>query len=464
MEDTRIGYFCPNLFSIKNRFGMPDFFSKNMTLAVRVFGCCFLLFFEKNGATAQRPTPVAKPVELPENAAVTLGNVALFPDTSLSTATTEMVKEGELLTVLGTSAFEHLDKDQNQKFRWFFVKTLDGRTGWLFGDGIAVLMSDDRVPEDFRRFSKKNVPFSAGFEQSIVWFASVDGRDNLHAQDYLNPLYDEKYVVVTNQRGRSVVLRTGGASATGRTDLLLLNLVDITGDNIAEFVVETASFAPGNPLEDRELSIFSLQTGAITKIFEERLTLSTDENTPSPALFKSIELEAKSIRIEYVDFVKPENYRLHQPLDRQGGTFEQALEFATSTLEWNAKSNRFEPLYEETRLAPSGTVSSPVRLKTRPDATATVSLLVQPGDKLLIIKELEKFTTSGGEKKMQPWLYVKSPTGALGYLDARLVMWQKTRHAPVLESYFKTAPLVRTDWAMPGFPFLKFGKPGIFGE
>ncbi len=443
---------------------MPDFFKNNLTFAARLFTCLCFIFFAQNQLAAQRPAPVTKPIELPENAAVALGNIALFPDTSLSAATTELVKEGELLTVLGTSVLEHLDKDQNQKFRWFFVKTLDARTGWLFGDGIAVLMADDRVQDDFRRFSKKNVTFSAGFEQSIVWFASVDGRDNLYPQDYMNPLYDEKYVVVTNQRGRSVTLRTGGASATGRTDLLLLNLIDLTGDGIAEFVVENASFSPGNPLEDRELAIFSLQTGALTKIFEERLTLTTDENTPSPALFKSVELEPKSLRIEYIDFVQPEKYRLHQPLDRQGGAFEHAVEFATSTLEWNPKSNRFEPLYEETRLAPSGSVASAVRLKTRPDASATASLMVQPTDKLLIIKVLEKFTLVNGEKKMQPWLYVKSATGALGYLDARLVSWQKTRHATVLENYFRAAPLVREDWTMAGFPFLKFSKPGILGD
>lgn len=438
---------------------MPDFFSKNNIAGRWLLGMAFIFFLKI--AAAQRPTSVAKPVELPDNAAVSLGNLALFPDTSLSAQTTELVKEGELLTVLGTSVFEHLDKDQNQKFRWFFVKTIDDRTGWMFGDGIAVSIQNDQIPEDFRRFSKKNMAFSAGFEQSIVWFASVDGRDNLYPQDYMNPLYDEKYVVVTNQRGRSVVLRTGGASATGRTDLRLLNLIDLTGDCIAEFVIENASFAPGNPLEERELAIFSLQTGALTKVFEERLTLTTDEDTPSPALFKSVELEPKSIRIEYVDFVLPEKYRLHQPLDRQGGAFEQAVEFATSTLEWNPKSNRFEPLYEETRLAPSGTVNAAVRLKTRPDASATASLLVQPGDKLLIIKVLEKFAVVGGEKKMQPWLYVKSTSsGALGYVDARLVSWHKTRHAPVLENYFRTAPLVRADWTVSGFPFLKFSKPG----
>ena len=202
-----------SFFSIKNRFGMPDFFTKNKILGRVAFGLCSL-FFLQFSAAAQRPTAAAKPVEIPENAAVALGNLALFPDTSLSAQTSQSVKEGELLAVLGTSVLEHLDKDQNQKFRWFFVKTLDGRTGWMFGDGIAVLMQNDRIPDDLRRFSQKNVAFSAGFEQSIVWFASVDGRDNLYPQDYMNPLYDEKYVVVTNQRGRSVALRTGGASAT----------------------------------------------------------------------------------------------------------------------------------------------------------------------------------------------------------------------------------------------------------
>jgi hypothetical protein len=437
------------------------FFKKTSQFAHSNRWILLLLFFVKIGA-AQRPTAqnAPKTFDLPENAGVALSTRSLFPDTLLSSITTEMVKEGDFLTILGQSALEHLDKDQNQKFHWFEVKTLDGRTGWMFGDGIAVLATEERIPVDFKRFSKKTASFSAGFESSIVWFASVEGRDNLYPQDYMNPLYDEQYLVITNPRGRSVVLRVSGASASGRTDLLLLNLMDLTGDNVPEIIVENASFSPTNPLEDRELNIFSLQTGTISKIFEERLTLSTDENTPSPALFKSIELESKSLRIEYIDFVEPEKYTLHQPLDRQVGVTENALELVTWTLEWNPKNNRFESLYDESRLAPKGMVSSAIRLKTRPDLYATSGLMIQPTDKLLIIKELEQFFVENGQKKMRPWLYVKSPNGALGYVEARLIKWQNTRHAPVLEAYFQNPPLVRTDWMMTGFPFLKFSQPG----
>lgn len=426
---------------------------------------CFLLLFggsaapvfSQNGGGIN-PTEIrqGKPQQLilPKTPGVALSNLALFPDSSLTAQTTEMVKEGDLVEVVGTSILEHEDKDQNQKFHWFQVKTLDGKTGWLFGDGLAVGLPDERISADMASFSRKNIALNAGFEQTTMWLAALEGRDNQHEEDHLNPIYDEQYLVLSNPRGRSVAMRIGGAGSAGRTDLKSLQTLDLTGDGAAEFLVETASFEPGSPLEQRDLEIFSLQTGSLSKIFEERLTLTTDKNDPSPALFKSIEPDGKTIRREFIDFVSKEKYRLNQPLDWQNATREFALEFVTSTLEWSAKNRRFEPLYEETRIVPTGSVSQAVRLKTRPDPFAQASLLVQPGDKLLIIKVLEQFVVIDGQKKMRPWLFVKTASGVSGYVDATLIRFQKTRHARVLELYFQKAPLVISEWFF-DFPFLK---------
>ncbi len=409
------------------------------------------LFFE--ALAAQRGAFV-----LPPKPAVALQNVALFPDSSLTSQSSEMIAEGEVVEVLGASATEHLDKDQNQKFPFFRVQKADGKTGWAFGDGLAIGFEEASLPEEWRGFHQKSAVFGIGFEQSTTWLASIDGRDKLHENDFMNPLYSEHWLIVTNARGRSVSVQIGHSSASGRAEPKLLRFLDVTADRAAEIVLETSSRSPSNPVEQRELQIFSIRNGSLQKIFEEKVSLFDASEQPQPSVGESFEIEAGSIRRERVEFLPLADYSLKNDLLPLGLSSETAIEQVTETLVWTAKTSRFEPLYPESRTAPRGEIRQSVRLKNRPESFGSATVLATMGEKCQILKLVEQIAVVDGRKKMRPWLLVKTASGATGYLEAAAVKWEKTRLAPVLAAFSEEPPLVRADWFF-DFPFVKIVAP-----
>jgi len=101
-------------------------------------------------------------------AATALNTVTLYPDTSFTKHSNIECKAGELFEIISTSYYEHEDAAQNQKFKWYQVKTQTGATGWVYGDGLAVMLPDAHVEAALRNYHKKRFGFSNGFEKAVL--------------------------------------------------------------------------------------------------------------------------------------------------------------------------------------------------------------------------------------------------------------------------------------------------------
>ena len=82
---------------------------------------------------------------LPFRPATALNKVILYQDSSFFDHSSVVYEEGALFSILGESRFEHEDAAQNQKFKWYYVRTPDQKKGWIFGDGIAVIQPADEI-------------------------------------------------------------------------------------------------------------------------------------------------------------------------------------------------------------------------------------------------------------------------------------------------------------------------------
>ena len=104
--------------------------------------------------------------------ATALNTVTLYTDSSYFKHSDIRFSEGELFEVLGETTLHHLDDAQNQKFKWFKIRSFSGQEGWIFGDGIAVIMESSDVNTKLKPFFKKRISLNNGFEKSVSWIAS----------------------------------------------------------------------------------------------------------------------------------------------------------------------------------------------------------------------------------------------------------------------------------------------------
>ncbi len=404
---------------------------------------------------------------LPGSPAISVSRAYLFPDTSLSASTTEFVDEGTLLDILAQSATEQLDKDQNQLFHWFFVKTPDGRRGWLFGDGVARLQSAENLPENLRPLHRKSVALGRGFEDALLWFAALEGHD---AKEYHLSFYGEYYLVATNAQGRCAFLRYATTSAAGETRLRQLFFKDFNADGHSDFALETSRRdLEGNPDsyrdETRSLDIFSLQNSQFKRIFSEDLTLLDPDGLPAPSRFKCVDLEAKTIRVEYLEYLACD--RAAQPTNAPplSSAQEQCVQFVTYTYSWNVRAGAFQLLYEPTRVPPTvAPLNFGVSVRKIPALAGEVVGIFGTDDRLAVFRQFDKIVVENGQKKVEPYLLVRTPDGQFGFIAASKIQWLKTRHARLLEAYGQQPPLSRVGWSA-DLPFVRLlGGGGPVGS
>ena len=392
--------------------------------------------------------------------ATALNTVTLYPDSSYFKHSDIRFSEGELLEVLGETTLQHLDDAQNQKFKWYKVRSLSGQEGWVFGDGVAVMMENAIIDPKLKSFHKKKISLNNGFEKSVTWIAAIHGRDNLHDNDLLNPTYHEYYVVVTNEHGKSVHMNYESQSAMGREVLNLFQMKDVTNDGVADFLMETKSYSSSSDLENRTLEIFSLQSGYLKKVLDERMTLTYDDDLFSPAMFKFVEVSATSIRVEFVDYVACKKFSLPYQFDKNSETQERCIEFVTYTYAWDNRKKQFIQFYRESRNALKGIVYNPkIFLKSEPSFLSEKIEKLTPNTPFIIIKHFEKVFMQNGEKKISPYLYVQSTNGNRGYIRGKVVHFLNTEHAKVLHGFYKKPPLSKTELKSDKV-FLKIIKAG----
>jgi predicted Fe-Mo cluster-binding NifX family protein len=410
--------------------------------SIRLFVVVFLFsFFSKNTLANTFETIEKKRV------AATLGSVTLCADSAFASAMNVFFEEGELFEIIGETQKEHDDKNQNQKFKWYKIKAKNQKTGWVFGDALAVI-NNGILPAELLAFHKKNFKFSNGFENALCWIAEINGSESKLASAMMNPIYKETYLVITNDNGNSVLVNLSGESVSSEYRLKSLTIKDLTEDKSNEIIVEKSSFSAGNSLENRDIEIFSFQSGALRKVFEEHQTLTDGDNTPSPSLYKILEMNTKSIRVAYVDFVRCENYKQPLSYDLQTKTQERCLEYVTLTYDWDETKNRFVTLYDESRVPLQAFSKKNYFLKKSPSDTAQVIAKIAAEEELIAIKSFENFTMSltSADTKIDIWLYVKSSDGSLGYLPAYQVYFGDIEHSVVLHEYFNAPPTNRQDW------------------
>ena len=295
---------------------------------IRFVGILFLFF---TTATSVKADSVSQ-IIFQKRAAVTISPIRLYEDSTYAKSTNMNFTEGELFEVIGESVWEHFDNSQNQTFKWYNVRAMNGQTGWIFGDNLAVVMPERFVEYSLKPFYKKEARFDNGFEKSVVWMAAVEGHDDKHkGTAFMNPAYKEFYLVVTNERGKCSILNYANVNESGKKELQSVYFQDVTDNNVDEIIIETSSYPTGRSLDERNLEIYSFKAGTLSKIFEERLTLTWADDIPAPAFSKFIEIEGSTIRIAYVDYVSCEKYILGLPTDARSKDQERCMEYATSS-------------------------------------------------------------------------------------------------------------------------------------
>jgi len=355
---------------------------------------------------------------LPLRPGTALNKVVLYPDSSFFAHSNIFYEEGTLFEVLAETRFEHEDEAQNQKFKWYQVKA-----------------PDDKISDDLAATS--------------LWVAGIEGKDNFHEDDYLNPLYKEYYLVLTSRLGKSYHIQFAGESAMGQSELRAFVLQDLTADNIPELLFLKSNLDTDSRLENRVVEIFSFQAGSIAKVFEEKMDLTYAPRERSPALFKFIEIDEQTIRVAYVDYLACTDYSLMLTPKELNKTNEKCLEYVTYSFVWQAATQTYQPLYEESRTAIEGQlIPEKGFLRSEPTYLSTVVEKLAPKSTLKVVQHFEKIITQRGNKKVVPYLYVQSPNGNYGYIHAKDVQLQVGEHATILNRFYKNPPLNKLDWTL----------------
>ncbi len=386
----------------------------------------------------------AAQIILQKKSAISVSPVRLYADSSFSKTTETTYTEGELFEIIAETVKEYPDNAQNQTFKWFKIKTLTGKIGWIFGDNLAVVLNESALDIQLKPFNKKEAHFDNGFENALIWFGTVEGHDEKNRD--INPSYKEFYLIITNDKGKSVSLNLSNINESGKKTLENIYFQDVTNNKIDDIIIQTHTLPSDKNLAERDLEIYTFKAGALSKIFEERLALTWEDDVPSPALSKFIDIEGSEIRVAYIDYVLCEKYSLGLPTDVRSKTMERCLQYVTYSFIWNNGKKAFEPFYKESRTPVSGIVIRKITLNKVPSVSSEKAATILADDKVLIIKHFDALKSEKGIKKVENWLYVKHLSGVYGYMNADDLVFKNVEHATVLKNYYSKTPLLKQDW------------------
>ena len=405
---------------------------------MRVLGIIFFII----SLTASVQADTATQIILQKRAAVTVSPVRFYADSSFTKSTEVTFTEGELFEIISETLKEHFDNTQTQTFKWYKVRSLNGQVGWIFGDNLAVVMPELLIDSRLKSVYKKEAHFDNGFEKSIIWVASSEGHDVKKS----NPAYKELYLIITNNEGKSVNLNFSNINDLSKKYLQSIYFQDVTNNKIDEIIIETNNTTSDKETEERNLEIYTFKAGSISKIFEERLTLTWEEDVPSPAFSKFVEIEGSEIRIAYVDYLPCEKYSLRLPTDVRSQTMERCLEYVTYSFVWDNARRSFQLFYKESRTPLNGSLKKNLTLRKAPSVNSEKLATLANDDKVLIIKHFDALKSEKGVKKVDNWLYIKHPSGIYGYVHADDIVFKNIEHAAILKEYYNKTPLLKQDW------------------
>jgi len=331
-------------------------------------------------------------------AGTALNALTIYSDSTFTQPTRYSFTAGQLLDIIGETELEHEDDAQNQTFKWYKVRMEGGREGWVFGDGLAVVIPEDQLSQSTEAYHKRKMKFGIGFESAVVWMAAIEGHDNFHANMLLNPIYQEAYIVITNHRGKSVHIHYGGESTQGLSGVEEMQFQELTGDLIPELVLLRKNEVLGQKKEQKSLELYSFQAGTIKKVFEERLNLETEGKEQFPS-----------------------------------------LHFVTYTYHWNSQSKQYQLLYQENRSAPQVQVKiTGVVLQEAPSETAPRIRSIRPDESLAVIRQHDDWKSTGnGYQSKESYFYVRVKEGRYGYIPVRYCHFVHTALAQQLDDFYQ---------------------------
>lgn len=389
-------------------------------LAMKSGSLFFVLFF----ATLSPAAFASKANELilQGKAALVLNNTRLYQDSSYLRPTAFNLRENDLVELIQMTTNEFPDNAQNQQFKWNLVRTLQGQSGWVFGDELATYNAIPKVDLKLRPFVHQRKRLYPGFETALIWFASMEGKDIKKGKAFFNPLYKENYIIATNEIGQSLALNYAIVSESGKNEIIQLWMTDLTRDGCSEIILVKSSEVGVERSTTKLTEIFSIQGGNFLKIWEESLEVGT-----SPDLKKHIFIRGQTIQVSYLDFLPAGLCSLPDRNLTQPNVGDQCLELNTFTLQWDRQNRRFEALYPLSKSKPKGTITVNCSLLSSPDVTAPALGNVQSGEICSVVQYLER-----EEADQKYWLLVKTSTGRKGYLLLNQIKFEAT----VVRNYF----------------------------
>ncbi len=233
---------------------------------------------------------------------------------------------------------------------------------------------------------------------------------------------------------------------SGKKSLENIYFKDVTNNKIDDIIVHTQIKDNHKNLPERYFEIHTFRAGGLSKVFEEKLTLTWEEDVPSPAYSKFIEAEGSEIRIAYVDYLSCDRYSLGLLTDTRSQTMERCLEYVTYSYVWDNAKKSFEIFYKESRTPLNSILTLKTTLYKTPSVSGDKIAVLDPDEKVITIKHFDLIKSEKGVKKIENWLYVKHPSGIYGYIRAENAYFKNIEHAEVLKDYYNKPPLLKLDW------------------
>ncbi len=341
-------------------------------------------------------------------AALVLNNTRLYQDSSYLRPSDLNLRENDLVELIQSTTNEFPDNAQNQQFKWYLVKTLQGQTGWLFGDEVATYNAIKEVDTKLRPFIHQKKKLCAGFENSLIWFASLEGKDIKKGKRFFNPLYKEYYAIATNEMGQSLALNYANISESGTTKIDQAWIADVTKDGFAEIILVKSMELGSEQSPTINIEIYSIQAGDFHKIWEENLQTATlDSNPPR----KYVMLQQHTIRVSYMEWVPSSQYNWLESKALPVETSGSCLYYSTYSLQWDRQKKRYEQLYPLTQTAPKATILQNGKLYAQPSLDAAVTYAARSGESCSV--RCSYLTRPGSH---MDWFLVHTTTGITGYL------------------------------------------------
>jgi hypothetical protein len=242
----------------------------------------------------------------------------------------------------------------------------------------------------------------------------------------------------------------------GEQQLKSIAFQDLNEDKNKEIIIEKSALAEGTLVDNRSVEAYTFTSTGLNKIFDESQSLKIDEDTPSPALYKIIEIDNQLVRVSYVDFLLCKKYRQNNKPDSLLQENGFCLEYVTYTLGWDIPSAQFKTLYAESKMPLVGFAKSNYVLFEKPSAKAKALFRIASEAELTVIQTYNELIEQSGETKVKVWLFVEDKFGNRGYLPAYQVYFGDAEHAIVLHDYFNNTPSTLSEWKSDE-PFLFIG-------